>query len=230
MAASADCSTPRRHPEAATLVVSYPVAADAVIYKGALVALTAGYAGAAAAASGVIVVGIAEESVDNTGGDDGDLDVLVASGNAFRLVGSSIVAADVGKVAYLSDDITVADAPGTYGIVVGTIEELETTDVVWVYIPPTNALARTGIQALQATPTACLQSAVTAGEITALIKTFTFPFTVAHFSVTYRSALGLQLAATNLATSTGATVNVVLDAAGAPKLIATDIVAVVASA
>lgn len=229
-AIAADRATPCRHPEAARLLVSYPVAAASICYKGALVAITAGYAASAVAAAGVIVVGIAEETVDNSAGLDGAKSVLVSSGGSFRLVGSSIVAADVGKPAYLADNQTVTDATGTYGIVVGVIEELEAANVVWIYIPPTNALIATGLLALTPKAIALSQRAITAGDITALIYTFTFPFTVAAFSATFRSATGLALAATNLVTATGATVSVVLDADGAPKLIATDVIAVTASA
>lgn len=233
-ATAADRSTPCRHPEAARLLVRYPMAASGVVWKGALVMLTAGYAATAVAAAGIIVVGVAEETVDNSTGSDGDKFVLVSSGNSFRFVGSSIVAADVGKPAYLADNQTVQDAAGTYGNVVGIIEELESANVVWVYIPPTNALMLTGLQAAIVAGVAagigCLEHAVTAGDITALTYVFTFPFTVGHFSVTFRSATGLALAATNLVTKTGATVVVTLDAAGAPKLIATDVVAVVAAA
>jgi hypothetical protein len=235
MAAATDRMTPCRHPEAARLQVAYPVAADAVIWKGAMVMLVAGYAVPAADTAGGIVVGVAEHSMDNTGGDDGDIDVVCASGNAFRFVGSGIVAADVGKPAYVADDITVADATGTNGVVAGVIEELESANVVWVYIPPTNALALTGVlaaavAAAAAAPVAVMQHAIVAGDITAEEYVFTFPFTVGAWSVTFRSATGLALAATNLVTSTGATVTVALDAAGAPKLIATDVVAVTASA
>lgn len=229
-AIAADRSTPCRHPEAARLLVSYPVAAASVCYKGALVAITAGYAASAVAAAGAIVVGIAEETVDNSAGLDGAKRVLVSSGNSFRLVGSGIVAADVGKPAYLADNQTVTDATGTYGIVVGVIEELEATDVVWVHVPPTNALAVAGLAALTPKSIALSQHAVTAGDITATGYDFTFPFTVAAFSVTFRDATGLALAATNLVTATGATVHVALDNAGAPKLIATDVIAVTASA
>jgi hypothetical protein len=233
VAATADRTTPTRHPEAARLVVSYPVAADAVIYKGTLVALVAGYATPAADASGAIVVGVAEEARDNTDGEDGDIRVLVGSGNAYRFAGSSIVAADVGKTAYVSDDQTVQDAAGTHGIVAGVIEELESANVVWVYVPPTNALALTGAQAGALAPAsvAVIQHAITAGDITAGTYDMGFPFAVTAFSATYRSATGVPLdGVTDGAAIVAGDVQISLGGGSAPALIATDIVAVVATA
>lgn len=235
-AIAVDRSTPCRHPEAARLLVSYPVAASSIVYKGALVMLDAGYAKTAAAASGVIVVGVAESTVDNSAGSNGTLSVLVSSGNAFRFVGSGIVAADVGKPAYLTDNQTVQDAVGTYGIVVGVIEELESANVVWVYIPPTNVLALTGVLAAAvataaAAPVAVMQHAIDAGDIVAGHYDFDFAFTVGAFSVTYRSAAGVPLdGVTDGAALNSGNVRISLAGTGAPALVATDVVAVVASA
>jgi len=105
----------------------FPVAADAVIHAGALVALAAGYAAPGEAATGLVAVGRAEEPVDNTGGDDGDKTVNVMPG-IFKWANSAdadeITQAEVGTVCYIVDDCTVAKTNGTSsrsvaGVVVG---------------------------------------------------------------------------------------------------------------
>lgn len=231
MAASANRTTPSRHPEAARLAVAYPVKGSTTIYKGTLVMLVAGYAQPAADATGGVVVGVADEKVVNAG-SDGDKTIVVNSGAAFQFTGSGIVAGDVGKVAYVTDDSTVQDAATTYGIVAGVIEQLESANVVWIYIPPTNALALTGVlqTALSSVAMGVAQHAIAAGDITATHYDFVFGFTVAAFSVTYRSAAGVPLATTDGATINAGNVRISLAGGGAPALIATDIVAVVASA
>lgn len=132
-ALAAERNTPIRHPEGGMQRVRYPVKASAVIYNGALVMLLAGYLAPAADTSGGLVVGIAQESVTGTAADGGAF-CLVDSGCAARLVGSGIVAADVGKTAYVADDQTVQDATGTNSVVAGFIEELEAANIVWVRI------------------------------------------------------------------------------------------------
>jgi hypothetical protein len=233
MAAAADRTTPCRHPEAARFLVSYPVATGVTIYKGTLVMILAGYANPAADTAGGIVVGVAEEHVANAGAD-GAVRILVGSANAWFLANSGIVAADVGKIAYVSDDQTVSDATGTNGVVAGVIEELETGGV-WVNVPSTNALALSGVAAGIVGETAAAvgvkQHAIVAGDITVGYYDFTFPFTVAAFGATYRSATGVPLdGVTDAATINAGNVRISLAGTGAPALIATDVVAVVASA
>lgn len=133
MALSANRATMLRHPEAAALRVRYPVKSGAHIYKGALVAINAGYLAPAANTAGLLVKGIAEEEVDNSGAD-GAAYCDVICNIAGRFVGSGIVAADVGKKCYAVDDQTVADTDPSNGVVAGVIEELEAPNVVWVYV------------------------------------------------------------------------------------------------
>ncbi len=132
MAASADRSTPVRHPEGGMRRVRYPVKGSTTIYKGTIVMIVSGYLAPGADTTGGLVVGVAQEKVVN-GGADGAAYCIVDCGAAWRFAGSGIVAADVGKTAYVSDDITVTDTTGN-AVVAGFIEELESTDVVWVYI------------------------------------------------------------------------------------------------
>lgn len=133
MAASADRATPIRGPEGGMRRRRYPVKGSTTIYKGTIVMILSGYAAPGADTSGGLVVGVAEEKVVN-GGADGAATVNVICGASFRFAGSSIVAADVGKTAYVSDDQTVADTNPGNAVVAGVIDELESTDVVWVRI------------------------------------------------------------------------------------------------
>lgn len=228
MAASRSRHTRARHNEGMRVRVRYPVASGAVIYKGTLVALLAGYAVPASDAAGRVVVGVAAEGADNTGGGDGALTIDVESGNAWLFAASGIVAADVGKVAYVADDQTVADAVGTAGVVAGVIEELDASGGAWVYVPPINAAILAGASA--AIAGYLKQHAISADDIVAGYYDFSFPFTVAGFSATFRSAAGVPLATTDAAAINAGNVRISLAGTGAPALIATDVVAVVATA
>ncbi len=130
-ALTADRNTPRRDG------VDYvdPVAAGAVIYAGALVALNAaGYLVPGSTATGLIARGVAQESADNSAGADGAISVPVMSG-AFRMANDgSVGRADIGGTAYIVDDQTVAnnDATGTRSAA-GTIKDVDSAGV-WVSI------------------------------------------------------------------------------------------------
>ena len=116
-ALSAERDTPRQGPNTDSIHV-YPVDAAAVIYKGALVCLDAGYCKPAEAATGLIIVGRAEESVDNTDGDPGDLSVTVRSNATFKWVndgGDAVDQTGVGTLCYALDDQTVTATPDDDG-------------------------------------------------------------------------------------------------------------------
>lgn len=92
----------------------YEVAADAVIKKGWIVALnSSGYADAASTAVGLKCLGIAQEDVDNTDGDDGDLTVRVRRGvfPAVNNAGDELDQNDIHKTAWLVDNQTVGESP-----------------------------------------------------------------------------------------------------------------------
>jgi hypothetical protein len=133
MALAADRNTPMKDAE----LVSVPVAANAVIYAGALVAANAsGYAAPGSTATTLTYLGRSEEKVDNTGGSNGAKSALVRRGKAFKWKNSSsdaVTQADLGKTCYIVDDETVAKTNGTSsrsaaGIVLGV-----EADGVWVY-------------------------------------------------------------------------------------------------
>lgn len=122
---------------------AYPLAADAVIFTGAMVCIDAdGFAIPAADTAGISdVVGIATAKVDNTDGADGDVKVVVEYGGAFLLdAAAGIDQTNLGRDAVVSDDQTVTDAAAaTNDITVGRILEFldEAQDKVWVNIDNT---------------------------------------------------------------------------------------------
>jgi hypothetical protein len=108
MTLTADRNTPRR----ADAGVRVLPADNVKIFAGALVMLSAaGYATKGAATPAAFGIGRAAEQVDNSGGSDGDVTVKIEEG-VFRWGNSSstdeITLADVGKIAWVVDDETVA--------------------------------------------------------------------------------------------------------------------------
>lgn len=96
-------------------LMAFPVAANVKIYKGALVVLAAGYAQPGTTATGLVAVGMAIETVDNTGGSAGAETVTVRPGIhawANSSGGDAITQAEVGSDCYVVDDQTVAKADG----------------------------------------------------------------------------------------------------------------------
>lgn len=94
-----------------------PVKADAVIYKGALVAVdSTGYLVPASSATGLRAAGRAEESADNTGGASGAKRVRVARGvfPANNATASDAVtqAALLSTVYFLDDNTLTVTATG----------------------------------------------------------------------------------------------------------------------
>jgi UDP-glucose 4-epimerase len=123
-----------------------PVKGSTKIYSGATVMLDAsGYANPAAAASGnnaFVVAGIAEETVDNSAGSDGDLSIRVKANDddsafGFNNHGSdTCVAADIGKLVYATDDNVVANAQSsTNRPLVGYIHSIDDDGLVYVTVP-----------------------------------------------------------------------------------------------
>jgi hypothetical protein len=95
---------------------SFPVAAGAVIFAGALVCLDGGYAVPGSEAADLTAVGRALTRADNAGGADGDVDAAVERG-VFAYGNSSgadeITRADIGADCYVVDDATVAKTDNT---------------------------------------------------------------------------------------------------------------------
>lgn len=113
-ALAADRTTPKRLAQRLNL----PVAANAVVYAGALVCVNAsGYAVKGATSTTLKAAGVAVQRVDATGAADGALRVEVDRQGAFLFANSAstdqITLADLGATAYIVDDQTVAKTNGS---------------------------------------------------------------------------------------------------------------------
>lgn len=127
---SADRITLRKDPN----LKSYPIKTATKIYSGGIVAVDVnGFALPAADASGLRVVGVAKETIDNTGAD-GALSINVERNVSFLFDASSITQAMVNKVMYVVDDHTFDDAVGTNGIKAGRLLEYVSTTKGWILI------------------------------------------------------------------------------------------------
>ena len=119
-----------------TDLFSFPVEADAVIPLGVLVGgSSTGYAEDASSAS-LVILGISQERVVNTGGANAALDITVRRGRCFLANSSAspVTQAHIGQVVHAEDNQTVS-APGTSGPAVGVVESA-TSDGVWVDLNP----------------------------------------------------------------------------------------------
>jgi hypothetical protein len=131
MALSADRNRKRR---GNGIIFSLPVAQNANIFKGAIVAInTGGYAAPGANTSGFLTAGVAEEHVHNTGAD-GAVRIRVMADCEFLFTASSIVQAAAGAVMMCVDDDTV-DETGSNNVKVGRLTEYVSATQGWVYVP-----------------------------------------------------------------------------------------------
>lgn len=116
-------------------LIAVPLAAGAVVHKGALVSVTSatGLAGPAADAAGTVFVGVAYESADNAAGAGGAVSVRVQTTGLFRYNRAGASQTDVGKTAYVVDDNTVGIA-SAHAVPVGGILSLVDGGTVGVLI------------------------------------------------------------------------------------------------
>lgn len=134
----ATLSSARNTRERLALDFGYPVAANAVIYAGSMVTLTAAGYARNGAQGGTRVVGVSQENVNNTGGADGAKTVKVKRGcfQYLNLPADLVTAADIGADCYLVDDETVARTNNAGARVIAgkvvSIEMMGTTSTVWV--------------------------------------------------------------------------------------------------
>lgn len=130
-AATADRETPLRKGELQEL----PVAANAKIFAGTAVASkTDGYCQAMANTAGLKFEGIAVRGVDNTGGADGAVKVLVRRTGVHELISSGLTVADIGKPMYFADDQTVQLTPTN--VLAGLLARFNSATVAEVDIEP----------------------------------------------------------------------------------------------
>lgn len=119
---------------------AYPVKTNVKVHEGAMVCIdSAGFAVTGAEAAGNKVVGVATESIDNTGGADGALWVKVEPG-LFLLKATSITQAMVGVKMHLVDNETFDDVAGANAVVAGILLEFVSTTSGWIYIDPADNL------------------------------------------------------------------------------------------
>jgi hypothetical protein len=114
--------------------VLLPLAADTRIFAGTLVAINGdGNALPAADTAGLKVMGRAEQTIDNRDGLAGDLTVLVRRGvfAYANSAGDPVDANDIGKPAYVEDDITVCEAGADNMVPAGLVVDLDDAGV-WI--------------------------------------------------------------------------------------------------
>jgi hypothetical protein len=115
-----------------------PIKANTKVLLGGLVMLDKGLVVPGVVGTGLIAAGIAEETVDNTGGADGAVLVPIRQGT-FEFFNSggtdAITQADVGKDCFVIDDQTVAKTDGTGARSrAGKIMRVEPDGMVWAQI------------------------------------------------------------------------------------------------
>jgi hypothetical protein len=96
-------------------IISRPMAANSRIFQGAIVCMLAGVAVKGAPGLGLIADGVARETVDNTGGAVGALQVETQPGYYYfanSAAADLIARTDVGTDCFIVDDQTVAKTNG----------------------------------------------------------------------------------------------------------------------
>lgn len=107
-----DRMTPERP---GNIVPGMDVKADTKIFIGSIVVNDAGDAAPGRTATGLYAVGVAEETVDNSGGSAGDKKINVRKG-VFRFANDgtdTVTDSHIGQTCYIVDDQTVASNDGT---------------------------------------------------------------------------------------------------------------------
>jgi hypothetical protein len=126
-------------------LIAYPMAANTTIFKGALIALTGGYAKPGADTASVIFVGVAHETKVNQAttalpggagfaGAAGALLIRVRKVGSFVYNRAASTVADLGKAVQIVDDNTVATTGTTNSIQAGYIVEVPSVTQVRVRI------------------------------------------------------------------------------------------------
>jgi hypothetical protein len=110
-----------------------------IIYKGGFVAINpAGLAVAfpvAASAQGMVLAGVAAETVDDSAGA-GDKWIRVYTEGLFLVTATSIAQTNLGQMMYIVDDNIVDDEPGAEQIPAGILVEYVSATSGWIDIGP----------------------------------------------------------------------------------------------
>jgi hypothetical protein len=102
------------------------------IFAGSMVALNAaGFAQPASDAAGLVVLGRANKTVDNSAGAAGALQVEIEQG-FFLFTSAGLTAADAGKDCYAASDEAVDLTGGTNKVFAGIIAEVVSATECWV--------------------------------------------------------------------------------------------------
>jgi hypothetical protein len=116
----------------------YPMAAVKIL-KGAVVMFDSGYVtNAAASATNAGCPGVANETVDNSGGSAGDLTIDVTECDV-KVVGVGLVAGDLGTAAFASDNQTVSGTNAGTQPQAGKFVEITSATEGWVALSLENA-------------------------------------------------------------------------------------------
>lgn len=136
-------STDRKSPTRQGKVTAYKMAA-VKIYKGSMVFAVSGYATSGSGstsptgAANLRFLGVATETVDNSGGSAGDKSINVTSEGIHRFTCSSAAQTSIGASAYFGhvdgNQTVVFSAPTGYNVVVGSVAEYHSATEVGVNI------------------------------------------------------------------------------------------------
>lgn len=131
-ALTADRNTPERDSKE----FSFPIAASIKLWAGSIACLnSSGNVTKGAASTTLKAVGVVTETVDNTSGAAGALNVKIRRG-CFRFAnsaaGDAIALADYGASCYIVDDQTVAKTDGSTSRSIAGIVRSVDSDGVWV--------------------------------------------------------------------------------------------------
>ena len=113
--------------------IQLTMASNVVVYAGSLVCVdSSGLANPAADTSGFAVIGMAEQTVDNRTAVYSATKKITVVRGVFRWANADvIVAADIGKIVYVTDDATVNKTGGGQNIIAGSVVDVD-DDGVWV--------------------------------------------------------------------------------------------------
>lgn len=114
----------------------HPVAANAVLYKNALICKVGGYAAPALNTAGYSnVIGIANEARNNASGSAGAISVPIRSGISINVaVTGGVQAFEQNTLVYVADDQTVSTVSNS-GVKAGYVEKVVSSTVVRIFIP-----------------------------------------------------------------------------------------------
>ncbi len=107
-------SAARTLAERSGVTSTVPVAAATLLWQGGIVVMEGGVAKPGKTAVGLVVLGVTEETVDNSGGAAGAKSVTARRGcwRMVNLAADPVTAADVGQDVWLVDDQTIARTSG----------------------------------------------------------------------------------------------------------------------